>query len=528
MVTATIVAVFLVLGGLLLFLGGHGAEGLARILLGCVFFVTSSENLAVWPRDLVLMRHRHRLSDKTTVIGLKSVVDETCPPRNSWLMVRGNITGGGFIIQGLANGKTRVSFVSQANFGGWAGVYGSYGMHVEQMALLISLKNHVHAEVAVVAGPSSSVVASPSLVAVTNGFDAENDEPPPPRLHTPNEQNSLSPATGFFMADISSTPKLTEVVSQTPDPFRSKNVDQSFVRESNSGGSKSNHATRLSDLSPVKRPLNHVLLTSDLGDSEEDPISEVGKDKLSSFPLRVWYDVPRPPQYAEQAMQNRELALRVSQEGPADGWVQVTTSKGVQVWQKKMGDGKPNMVRGVLLDVPCSPGYFLSFSGSAERANWDPMCAKGHLVEVIDDFCTVTYERYHPIFPTSGRDFVVLNSIVKRPDGSYLRSAVSVEHPDCPEVSGVVRANLLFACFLVTSNASTGNCDVQYTLYVDLKGSIPAWIVARVATDQPLSLAGLRDFIIKHEDTGEPVRADPLMVRRKKIFLFFKKKKKKM
>lgn len=391
------------------------------------------------------------------------------------------------------------------------GVYGSYGMHVEQMALLISLKNHVHAEVAAVATVSPGggpVVASPAsaTTSVTNGFDSKSDDRPT-RMLAANEHNSMSPATGFFMADVTSPKKLTEVITQTPDPFRDGET------AGDSGNNNNNMSTRNTQISPYKRPLNHPLLLSDLGDSEEDALLEGARDKLSSFPHRMWYEVPAPPQYTEQALQNREMALRVSQEGPADGWVQLTSSKGVQVWQKKMGDGKPNMVRGVLTDVPCSPGYFLSRSGSADRPNWDPMCAKGHLVEVIDDYCTVSYERYHPIFPTSARDFVVLNSVVKRPDGSYLRSAVSVEHPDCPETSGVVRANLLFACFLVTPNAVTGNCDVQYTLYVDLKGSIPAWIVARVATDQPLSLAGLREYIMKNEEAGEALRVDPMAVR---------------
>ncbi len=340
---ATMVAVFLVMSGLLLFLGGSGTEGLARMLLGCVFFVTSSDNLAVWPRDLVLMRHRHRLSDKTIVIGLKSVVDESCPPRNSWLMVRGNITGGGFIIQGLANGKTRVSFVSQANFGGWAGVYGSYGMHVEQMALLISLKNHVHAEIAAVALPAVSsggpVVATPSTATVTNGFDAKTEELP--RLQQ-YDQNSVSPGTGFFMADVSSGPKLMQVVSQTPDPFRSNGTSNNDGGNNNNNNNNSSSSSMLSaaiknnsknnnilsismnqEISPIKR--KPFLVSTDLGDSEEDPVSDVAK--LSSFPLRVSYELPRPAQYTEQALQNREIALRVCQEGPADGWVQLTSSK---------------------------------------------------------------------------------------------------------------------------------------------------------------------------------------------------------
>jgi hypothetical protein len=97
--SATIVALFLVVGGLFLMLGGHFGEGFVRIILGCMFFVTSSDNLAIWPRDLVLMRHRHRLTESTIAIGLKSVADENCPPKSPWQLVRGQLTGGGFIIQ---------------------------------------------------------------------------------------------------------------------------------------------------------------------------------------------------------------------------------------------------------------------------------------------------------------------------------------------------------------------------------------------------------------------------------------------
>lgn len=472
-------ALFLVIGGLWLLLGGSGAEGFARILLGFALFATSSGHLAVWPRDLVLMRHRHRLSDKTTVIGLKSVVDEACPPRSSWLLVRGHLTGGGFIIQGLANGKTRVSFVSEANFGGWAGVYGSYGMHVEQMALLISLKNYVHAEIAAVAGAGAPVVASSAdrAALVTNGFEAKIEEQLPVHQQQQQQhQNSLSPGTGFFMSDVSN--KLTEIVSQTPDPFRGGNSSVSAAPSPSRGSA----AMTTMQLSPAKRPLRHVLQRStNVDDMSEEDSTTAGDDSkapgggagagvdLARFPLRVSFELPRPPQYAEQALENRELAARLVLEGPGDGWTQLSAAKGVQVWQKKMGEGRPSIVRGVLADVPCGAGYFLSMSGSTERANWDPMCAKGHLVEVVDEFTSVCYERYHPIFPTSARDFVVLTSVAKRPDGSYLRSAVSVEHPDCPEVSGVVRGQLLLASFLITPNPATGNCDVQYTLHVDLK-----------------------------------------------------------
>ncbi len=398
--------------------------------------MTSADNLAVWPRDLVLMRHRHRLSDKTTVIGLRSVVDESSPPRSPWLLVRANITGGGFIIQGLATGKTRVSFVSQANFGGWAGVYGSYGMHVEQMALLISLKNYVHSEVMAVAGPSSpvSVLASSSTSIVKNGFDAKLDlqqhqQEPQDQVQQVQlqqlQQNSYSPSTGFFMADVAVAPKLTQVVSQTFDPFNSA-TNSPFVPP---------QLKSVSELSPLKKPLRKLMLSTDLGDSEEEGLGEPSRDLLSNFPVRVWYDLPRPPLFAEQALQCREVALRVVSEGPAEGWVQLAGSKGVAVWQKKMGEGKPSMVRGVMTDVPCSAGYFVSQLGSAERAAWDPMFMRGHLVEVIDDFTHVSYERYHPIFPTSGRDFVALASIIKRPDGSYLKCGTTVEHVDCPEVS---------------------------------------------------------------------------------------------
>ena len=513
---ATIVAVFLMLGGLMLAVGGQLTEGMARVMLGCVFFVVSSDRLAVWPRDLVVMRHRHRLSDKTIVIGLRSVVDETCPPRSPWLLVRGNITGGGFIIQGLSNGKSLLSFVSQAHFGGWSGVYGAYGMHVEQMALLISLKNYIHSELTPVASQVPLLVPA----SVTSGFEAVRGGSSHHSNNTntnsnnnaitndTQRQNSISPATGFFMADVA-RPTLTQVVSQTPEPFR---------------GTMPQSSSPLPAESRRKVARVSATVLSDFGDSaaseDEVPAPPAAGVLLSNFPVRVSFELPRPPLYTEQALQNREMALRVSGEGVAEGWVPLAANKGVAVWQKKMGEGRPTMVRGAVSEVGCCAGYLMGLLGQTERkAQYDSMFMRGNLVEVVDDFTSVCYERYHPIFPTSGRDFVVLYSVAKRPDGSYLRSAVSVEHGDCPEVSGVVRGAVLFASMLVTPSPADPHqkCDVTYTVQVDLRGSIPAWIVARVASEQPQVLAALRDLIARSDEPEDALRTDPLAARFERV-----------
>jgi hypothetical protein len=81
------------------------------------------------------------------------------------------------------------------------------------------------------------------------------------------------------------------------------------------------------------------------------------------------------------------------------------------------------------------------------------------------------------------------------------------------KVSGVVRGNLLLAAFLVTPSAGGTSCQVSYSLCVDLRGSIPAWIVARVASEQPLVLAGIRDAIVRNAEAGEAVHSDPLLQR---------------
>ena len=558
---ATGVAMCLVFSGLMLLLQGEFVEGIGRIVLGSIFFVTSSDTLAVWPRDLVLMRHRHRVSERTIVVGLKSVADENMPPRSSWRMVRGSLTGGGFIIQGLGNGKSRVSFVSQADFGGWAGIYGSYGMHLDQMALLISLKNYMHSEVVATSMSSmsgvTSATASTSVLATGNSdrrASVVSGFSPSSRLSSVNEnharlilehqqQQSFSSDSGTgtvnsMGARVQDQQELLQVISATPDPFgdsrdhprlgsstraQSANMATTTTTRSSTseeGGGGGRHAT--SPHPDLRR--EHLKRSLSMGgESGGDTVSEeqqqqqqqwsskepdTGEPNLARYPSRVSYELPRPPgPFGEDAVQCRAAAVQLLSND--EGWERAGSSKGVELWKRDQGAGKPPLIRGVLRKVGCSAGCFIAAKLDPEtKGLWDPMYREGHAVEIIDDWTIVAYERFHPIFPTSGRDFVLLYSLMKRNDGSYLQCSRSVEHPDCPEVGGVVRARLLFGSTLATPTGPN-TCDVTYSLCIDLRGSIPGWIVARVSTESPAVLATIRDLILRRDENidGDPLEA---------------------
>ena len=485
-ISSTVVALFLVIGGLMEMLGGRFGSGAGMLLLGVVFLITSSDKLSIWPRDLLLRREKITLGENTVVIGLRSVSDDTVPERSSWVIVRGNVEGGGFIIQALKNGKSRLSLISQADFRGWSGIYGAYSMHVEHLSLLISLKNYIHSEITPVADMATGFeqfekmeVFAPSE---NSDFSKNNNN------NNNNNNNMLTSNTIVDSPDVFNSDLVGPVKRSTSER----------VVEGRSGSPFSSSGTGVF-MSDIPRDKSNAL-----AEKPSESALFLRSTKKSSFAFR--YDMPSPTKYKDVARKNREMALKIADEDEEDGWTFVSSSKGVKVFQKRMDEG-PNFVRGFYEDMPCTASEAVTFvCDISTKGSWDPMFKEGHVVERIDDFTSVLYERFHPIFPVSGRDFCVLYSLQRKHDGTFVRSAVSVEHGHCPEVSGVVRGEIIFGSFVASPNKSNPkHCDCTFTVQVDLKGNIPAWIVARVATDQPMVLATFHENIVsaKEQDSLE-------------------------
>jgi len=99
----------------------------------------------------------------------------------------------------------------------------------------------------------------------------------------------------------------------------------------------------------------------------------------------------------------------------------------------------------------------------------------------------------------SCRDFVHYWITTTLPDGRFLSVFEICEHPSLPVncESGFVRGES-FAAYVCVP-VSESEIDVTYLVSLDPKGSLPTWMVNKVAIDQPLNVAHIRRYLLGHQ-----------------------------
>lgn len=99
------------------------------------------------------------------------------------------------------------------------------------------------------------------------------------------------------------------------------------------------------------------------------------------------------------------------------------------------------------------------------------------------------------------RDFTGISGHVQEKDGDdlisyYLQKSASFD--DVPDVEGHVRGTLEVAGWIFRPGEEPNTVDATYIVKVDPAGSIPSSVVAMVATETPLCVAKVRDYMKAH------------------------------
>lgn len=96
------------------------------------------------------------------------------------------------------------------------------------------------------------------------------------------------------------------------------------------------------------------------------------------------------------------------------------------------------------------------------------------------------------------RETVVATKIIKREDGSTLVVQRSTEHPNFPETTDYVRAQVLLFAWLFTPDQEDANkTKVTSIIFVDPKGWVPIPVFNAFIHDQAQSVKKLKDFTEK-------------------------------
>ena len=105
------------------------------------------------------------------------------------------------------------------------------------------------------------------------------------------------------------------------------------------------------------------------------------------------------------------------------------------------------------------------------------------------------------MWPTSGREAVVVSVIKRNPDGTYLNVTTNCDsHPKYNSDASLVRMNARLAGVVVGAHP-TGNpnrCRVVQLLDGDLNGNIPKFVIAMVTTQAfPVTFRTINKILTK-------------------------------
>ncbi|OMJ90071.1 hypothetical protein SteCoe_7653 [Stentor coeruleus] len=130
---------------------------------------------------------------------------------------------------------------------------------------------------------------------------------------------------------------------------------------------------------------------------------------------------------------------------------------------------------------------------------YDASFDKGHIVKLLADDIGIVYQRFKAIWPTSGRDFCLLQRKIDLEEGAIVAVAVSTQHPECPEVPECVRGVIHFGCHFMFPTGPNVTRMV-YFLLLDVKGYIPAFVVNFTQSTQAMFVENLRIYLANNSN----------------------------
>ncbi|KAF0397937.1 Bet v1-like protein [Gigaspora margarita] len=183
-------------------------------------------------------------------------------------------------------------------------------------------------------------------------------------------------------------------------------------------------------------------------------------------------------------------------------WVLYSESKGVKVYQKdNPGKSVPYMRGDITIYGNFLPEDICQYAVSLDaRKLWDDRYEEGTTVERYSFTEVLTRSAMKGTFPISGRDFAMICTVDRDPDGTIWCAATSIIDPKIPENKKYVRADLILAGWeLRPVYDSAGNrsaIEVKYIVDIDIKlDSVPSRILKSISMQTPMCVAKIDELL---------------------------------
>ena len=204
--------------------------------------------------------------------------------------------------------------------------------------------------------------------------------------------------------------------------------------------------------------------------------------------------------YVEMGRKCASDLLEAANATEQDGWSVVSNNKGVFIMKKLPSKGSPpiNCVKGTMR-INAPPDFILRVLMDPTHAiELDDMMKEMREIKIITPYLALLHLLYKAVWPTSPRDFAVMNVVGRTDPHTRVHAACSIVDPRIPEIKGYVRGAVLAGGYVVKDvPGSADSAEVTYITQVDLKGSVPSFVVNKIVESQPQCVNQLNNIIVK-------------------------------
>eukprot|EP00475_Leptophrys_vorax_P010929 TRINITY_DN17475_c0_g1_i1.p1 TRINITY_DN17475_c0_g1~~TRINITY_DN17475_c0_g1_i1.p1 ORF type:complete len:871 (+),score=228.62 TRINITY_DN17475_c0_g1_i1:514-3126(+) len=180
---------------------------------------------------------------------------------------------------------------------------------------------------------------------------------------------------------------------------------------------------------------------------------------------------------------------------PHGPWTLIFEKSGVQVYQRFVQTSPIPVIKGEGI-INASPRDIAGVLANLERRKWyDEFFTSSKLLSVVETNTKVYQMIYQAkeLCRGGSRDFVLVDHWRELPDGRIVFASKSVDHPGASSRKAAVRAEILFAGWVIEPIVSPqdqkgkgARSRVRYLTQVDLKGNLAPWVTSLMVKQQPL------------------------------------------
>jgi hypothetical protein len=181
-------------------------------------------------------------------------------------------------------------------------------------------------------------------------------------------------------------------------------------------------------------------------------------------------------------------------------WEFIADADGVKTFRRDAEDGAVGFRGEALMNIPMEKIATL-LADMESRKKWMDEVVEAKRIRLTSLFDRVEYNHTAVPWPFQNRDFVYSAKVeLDKKDRTMIITMKSVEDPENPPKSGIVRGKMLESRYYLHETEKGKTTFITVEIMVDPMGAIPKWLARLKQKKWPRNtLTGLRNYLEKND-----------------------------